>query len=144
MKLHPIQLRAIKVTRLSIVIHDQKEAADFAGEVNFRMQLGRSDFEQGNRNIAVGLRTTVKPTVAADQQPSFEIDVELAGQFEVDYSAFNFEDLPRWSEVNAPLLLVPYVREQVYGLALRAGVKGMMLPLIVSREAKGPVDEKRQ
>lgn len=136
MKLHPIQLKSITVNRLSITVNNQSIASDFEGEINFRMQRGISDFEKGNPNIAVGLRVYVNPVLEDDGKSPFEIEVELSGQFDVDYSEFDFEDLPRWAEVNAPMLLFPYVREQVYGLALRAGVKGMMLPLIISQPAR--------
>lgn len=136
MKLHPIQLKSITVTKLSIVINDPGVAADFEGEINFRMQRGVSDFERGNPDFAVGLRAGVRPEVEDGVDPSFEIDIELSGQFHADYEEFDFDDLPRWSEVNAPLLLWPYVREQVYGLSLRAGVKGMVLPLVISQPAR--------
>ncbi|MGE8495383.1 protein-export chaperone SecB [Comamonas sp.] len=138
-ELHPIQLRGIVVKNLSITVNDPKVAADYEGQVVFGMQRGVSEFERGRTSFAVGLRVDVKPETKDESEPSFEINVELSGQFTVDFDQFDFDDLPRWSEINAPLLLIPYVREQVYGLALRAGVKGMMIPLVISRPARKKV-----
>lgn len=137
-ELHPIQLHDVAVSRLSIVVSDHDNADEFDGEIDLALQLGTSEFRRDDRLFAVGLRATVKPStaVAEDGEPAFRIEVELSGQFAVDYSKFNFEDLRRWSEVNAPLLLLPYVREQIYGLALRAGVRRMIIPLFVSKPGR--------
>lgn len=132
-ELHPIQLRKIAVTHLRIIVNNFDIAEDFEGDVDLSLQRGVSDFNRDDSLIAVGLRATVNPVGGNGDDPAFHIEVELSGQFTVDYSLFDFEDIPRWAEINAPMLLLPYVREQVYGLALRAGVRGMMIPLFVSK-----------
>ncbi|WP_139235340.1 protein-export chaperone SecB [Paenacidovorax caeni] len=111
-------------------------ANDYEGDIDLSMQRGVSDFDRNDPLIAVGIRAIVQPVVEENVRPSFHIEVELSGQFTVDYNNFDFDDLPRWAEVNAPMLLLPYVREQVYGLALRAGIKGMMIPLFVSKPGR--------
>ncbi len=132
-ELHPIQLHDITVSRLSVVVRDHAAALSYGGEVDLNLQRGTSDFEFDDPTVAVGLRATVKPVDSSDEDAIFFVEVELSGQFTIDYSKFDFEDVPRWAEVNAPMLLLPYVREQIYGIALRAGLRQMMIPLLVAQ-----------
>ena len=130
--MHSIQLRDIFISRLSIQINDAKTAHDYAGEVELSLQIGTSKLVEGEGHIGVGILANVTPkTSESESTPAFVVDVELNGQFTVDLNTFKFENLERWSKVNAPFLLLPYVREQVYGLAIRAGVKGLIFPLFV-------------
>ena len=137
---HPIQLVEILVSRLSIVINDNMSAQEFDGDITLSMQRGTSNFDPLDEHIAVGMRAHVVPDQGESIEPSFEIEVELNGQFKVDYDRFNFEDLERWALVNAPTLLLPYVREQIYGLGLRAGLKNMIIPLFVQPKQVRKVD----
>lgn len=130
-ELHPIQLHEIGVTQLSCVITDIKAAKDFRGEIDLEIKTGISDLIPGDGHIAVGIQARVAPDGASAGDPIFEIKVEINGQFEVDLEKFKFEDLPDWAKINAPFLLLPYVREQIYGLALRAGMTGLVIPLFV-------------
>ncbi|WP_310637537.1 protein-export chaperone SecB [Delftia acidovorans] len=129
-ELHPIQLREITVSQLSIVVNDFNEAKHYEGEVDLVIKVGTSDFDEKDPFIAVGIEVNVSPRKSEPEaSAAFEIKVELSGQFEVNYELFKFEHLNRWAQINAPFLLMPFVREQVYGLALRAGVKGVVFPL---------------
>jgi preprotein translocase subunit SecB len=130
-ELHPIQLHEIGVTQLSCVINDVKAAKDFRGDIDLEIKTGISDLVPGDGHIAVGIQARVAPDVDGDNEPAFEIKVELSGQFEVDLERFKFEDLTDWAKINAPFLLLPYVREQIYGLGLRAGMTGLVIPLFV-------------
>jgi len=51
------------------------------------------------------------------------------GIFEVDEDKFPFKFIQNWAEKNAPLILYPYLREQVFSLSSRAGFGGTLLPL---------------
>lgn len=131
-ELHPIQLREITVSHLSISVHDFKEAKNYEGEVDLTIKIGTSDFDENDPFIAVGIKVSVAPRKSeSDASSSFEIKVELSGQFQVDFKQFKFEHLNRWAQINAPFLLMPFVREQVYGLAMRAGIKGVVFPLYI-------------
>lgn len=131
-EMHPIQLRDILISRLSIQINDAKTAHDYEGEIELSLQVGTSKLVKEVGHIGVGILANVIPKVSeSGTAPAFVVDVELNGQFTVDLEAFKFEDLERWSKVNAPFLLLPYVREHVYSLAIRAGVKGLIFPLFV-------------
>jgi preprotein translocase subunit SecB len=70
----------------------------------------------------VGLRVLADPistsetTGEGEQEedevlPAFSVEVELLGHFIVDYSKFKFEHLTSWAKINAPFLLLPFVRE---------------------------------
>lgn len=135
---HAIQLIDISVNKLSIHVDDHVVAREYEGELGLNLELGQSEFQEGDSHIAVGLRVVTDPVELITSKegstsgtPAFQIEVELVGHFEVDHQRFNFEDLAQWARVNAPFLLLPYVREQIYGLAVRAGIKGIVLPLFI-------------
>lgn len=132
---HPIQLHEITVAKLSVVVNDNEAANDFEGELSLETLTGVSDLSPDDPQFAVGMKAEVKPKIVEGQELAFVINVELSGQFRIDYSKFSFDDLGRWCEVNAPFILLPYLREQIYGIALRAGIRKMVIPLFVSRPA---------
>jgi preprotein translocase subunit SecB len=72
----------------------------------------------------------------------FDLLVELMGVFEVvnddPESGFNVEFIKQWARENAPMILYPYVREQMYGLTSRAGYSGVILPLMELPTIKFP------
>jgi|EBPBio282013_DNA_FD.fasta_scaffold10787_3 preprotein translocase subunit SecB len=147
-KHHPIQLREITVHKLNVTVNDPLVARDYEGEVSLKLEIGRSEFTEGDPNISVGLRVLADPistsetTGEGEQEedevlPAFSVEVELLGHFIVDYSKFKFEHLTSWAKINAPFLLLPFVREHVYSLAIHAGIKGLVLPLFV-QPGSGP------
>ncbi|MDR6453883.1 protein-export chaperone SecB [Variovorax paradoxus] len=140
-ELHPIQLHEIVVSQISCVINDPVAAKEFEGEIDLAIQSGTSDIEPGDSHVAVGIKATVTTVKKIDDKSIFEIFVDLNGQFIVDLERFKFEHLEEWSRTNAPFLLIPYVREHVYGMALRAGISGLILPLLI-QPRKLPSNEK--
>lgn len=144
--LHPIQLEEIVVSKLSLIVHKPRLAKKFLGEIDLKIKVGASEYEEGDPIVAVGIQVKATPKSKDGESPVFELDVELSGQFNVDYTQFKFEDLHEWSRINAPYLLLPYVREQLYGLALRAGIDNLILPLFIQPRIPGRVKppEKQQ
>lgn len=138
---HPIQLKEIAVSKLSIIINNHEKSIDYQGAVSMRMALGTSGFSVKERHISVGLRVKVEPVPADDtsaveslkdsEKLIFSLEVELQGHFVVDLDKFHQKHIEPWSKINAPFLLFPYVREHVYGLANRAGMRGLILPLFI-------------
>ena len=55
--------------------------------------------------------------------------VEILGLFNVDDERFPIKSVHSWAKQNAPLILYPYLREQVFSLTSRAGFEGTLLPL---------------
>jgi len=139
---HPIQLIDITVLKLNMTVSDPHVARDYEGEITLKLDIGRSELVQDDPNVSVGLRILFDSNSSSEtemvieqdgdsNQPAFSGEVELVGHFTVDYSKFKFEHLASWAKINAPFLLLPFVREQVYGLAIRAGIKGLVFPLFV-------------
>lgn len=137
---HAIQLHDILVSHLSVIVNDQEAAIGYDGEITLLMKHGTSDFVKDDPYIAVGMKAKVTPEAKDGEAPSFVIEVELAGQFSVDYEKFRFEDLERWAKVNAPSLLLPYLREQIYGLGSRAGLRSMIIPLFNQPRREKPAE----
>jgi preprotein translocase subunit SecB len=148
---HPIQLNNITVLKLNMAVNDPLVARDYEGEITLKFEIGRSEFIQNDPNISVGLRVFFGSSSSSeteafieqdggDNQPAFSGEVELVGHFTVDYSKFKFEHLTSWAKINAPFILMPFVREQVYGLSIRAGIRGLVFPLFV-QPGSGPKAE---
>lgn len=136
-ELHPIQLREIFVRQLSVVVNDQKIAMEETDEVKVSLFVGKPEVDEEKPFVAVGMRAIAIPKeVPEGASPAFKIEVELAGQFEVDYSRFDAADIDRWAEVNAPLLIIPFLREHLWGIGMRAGIRRIFLPLVISKPAK--------
>lgn len=138
---HPIQLQEIIISKLSVVIHDHETAIAYKGSVSMKMKNGRSNFSVDDKTIAIGIHMKVEPIQSEfpdnhknDDEintPAFVLEVELHGQFLIDLEKFQQKHIDLWAKINAPFLLLPYVREHIYGLANRAGIRGMMLPLFI-------------
>ena len=148
---HPIQLNDITVLKLNMTVNDPPVARDYEGEITLKLEIGRSEFVQNDPKVSVGLRILFDSSSSSetnvsveqdddDDQPAFSGEVELVGHFTVDYSKFKFEHLTSWAKINAPFILMPFVREQVYGLAIRAGIRGLVFPLFV-QPGSGPKAE---
>ncbi|HGE8285718.1 protein-export chaperone SecB [Serratia bockelmannii] len=138
---HAVQLRSLQVLKLSIEVHDVKTAhsADYQAG-NYAMEAGHSDFDTATSTIHVSMRVRAG-RFAVDEDNSeadneeyekqpVSIWVEVGGVFIVDTEEFPVEQIPHWAEFNAPLIIYPYVREQVYGLSTRVGIKPLLLPLL--------------
>ena len=144
-ELHPIQLKEIFVSELSALVHDQNAARDFQGNVNVKTKMGNTPYEEGSSFVGVRVDVSVAPALEEGKEcPSFEFSVKLEGHFEVDFTKFKPEYIDEWARVNAIFLIMPYVREHMYGLALRTGIRGIVLPMLVIPRlpSKGPVPPK--
>jgi len=102
-KLHPIQLEEILVEELELKIRDIKKAREEDITSEFSLKTGHSNYNSDSDNAPVYLK------------------VKLHGVFSVGEN-FPSEFVNDWAEKNAPLILVPFVRENIYSLASRAKV----------------------
>lgn len=121
---HPIQLKQVEVLELAF----SKYCDDLKDEdkSHFQFMHTYSDFDNENKTFGVKVRAEVYPPQGED---SYLISAEIAGVFSVDTESFNPERIESFSRRNGPLILYPYLREQVFGLAARAGVPAPTLPL---------------
>lgn len=137
---HPIQLQEVTINKLSVVIHDHEKALAYQGAVSMKMGTGKSDFSTDDRTISIGIKVKIEPAPSdtlekpenyINHNPAFVLEVELHGHFLINLEKFQINHIDPWAKSNAPFLLLPYVREHIYGLANRAGIRGMILPLFI-------------
>lgn len=128
LKLHPIQTRNIGVRELYIkakipTSHDLGEKGG-----TFSMKVSHSEYDHENKVIIVVARVEVGRDDDSEKSP-FEMTIEIAGEFEVDESKFPVDQINDWAKRNAPLILMPFLREHAYALTARCGFSPMLLPL---------------
>lgn len=129
MERHAIQLVNVTVDELHIKTLDRQnlDNEDFSRE--FSLTVGRSDYDPEQKTISVRLIMEMMPEEGANDRP-FEMRIAVAGHFEVDEERFPVAEIYKFAEINAPIILVPYIREQAYSLTIRAGVEPLIFPLI--------------
>ena len=123
---HPIQLNTLKVLELFIKVipeHDQQKLPDIG---KFSLFHGHNEYAQEEKAIAVKIGVEIGKEV---EETPFELRVEILGLFDVDDEKFPINSVHCWAKQNAPLILYPYLREQVFSLTSRAGFEGTLLPL---------------
>ncbi|EJG1716311.1 TPA: protein-export chaperone SecB [Vibrio parahaemolyticus] len=133
---HPIQLREIKVLKLSIEDNPDFEK-DHAPEdfSDFGFYHQHSDYDSEAQVFWVKVKAVVgRPedgckTEHDPKEAPFNMEVELVGLFSVDENSFNIEHIDSFARRNAPLVMYPYLREHVYSLTSRAGYDSTLLPL---------------
>ena len=129
-KCHPIQLQYVGIRELHI-----KSLVPPTSTYNYDIDIDDisqgsyiSDFDEENSCITVGLKTSLGH-VEGKAYP-FEFVVEIAGVFSVDVGDFAVESLDSWASGNAPVLLSPFMREQVFSLTAKCGFSPYILPLV--------------
>lgn len=129
MERHPVQLVNITVDELHIKTLDRQNIDDESYPREFSLTVGRSDYDAEKKMISVRLLMEMMPEEGAEDRP-FEMRIAVAGHFEVDEDNFPVAEINKFAERNAPIILVPYIREQAYALTMRAGVEPLIFPLI--------------
>jgi preprotein translocase subunit SecB len=125
---HPIQLDSMDVISMSFERLDD-ESVNKDDLESFNFYHAYNEYDQENKVFGVKIKAEVFSQ--KDSTEYFKIVVELAGLFTVDETKFNVEHIYSFASQNAPLILYPYLREQVYGISARAGVEMPILPLFV-------------
>jgi preprotein translocase subunit SecB len=128
-KLHPIQIQSYQVLELAIRVGDAEAADSYLdGRPEFTLSIGCQPYNENDKTVAIKVRAALEPT--QDVELPVKFSVELAARFSVDTEKFKEEYVNEWASKNAFFILYPYLREQVYALSQRAGLKGIMLPLL--------------
>lgn len=130
MKHHPIQLLNVQVEELSIKALDRVSFADKEYPKTFDYTVGRTDFNEETKQIAVKVDLSIKPDEDETIDRPFSLLVSVSAHFSVDTEVFPMDKIYNWAMHNAPIVILPYVREHVYSLSLRAGFEPVMLPLV--------------
>lgn len=124
LKKHPIQLMQVQIHELSFKINKVIKETSIDETPAFKLGFGHDILDEG-KIVAVGLKAKTENIKKA----KYAITVELVGVFSVG-KGFNVEMLPDWAKKNAPFILMPYLREHIYGLSLRAGILPVHMPLV--------------
>lgn len=127
MEKHPIQLEELVTRELILDLRNPAEARKESLEVQIKYSLGSSEYDSETKSIAIGLICEVNPD---NIEASLYIKVHVVGIFSINDLVFPMDKLEHWSEHNAPMLLMPYVRENIYTLSTRAQAN-LILPLVV-------------
>lgn len=125
-KPHAIQLIELRVAELAFKVN-LSAPKDSALE-EFSIATAHSDYDAEKHQIRVKMRVVSGDD--DDEDSILNLKVELLGVFEIDEKEFPVDKVIHWAEHNAPLVLYPYVRENVYSLTSRAGFTEALLPLI--------------
>lgn len=123
---HPIQLKKIRVERLSIEVDVTVVLTESPPE--FTLETQRTDFDPEKKSIGIKVAAIIGEDVDGRRQP-LRLHVIIVGEFEVNTEKFDVANLPHWAEHNGPLVMLPFLREHVSGLTVRAGVPQILLPL---------------
>ncbi|HCE9668800.1 TPA: hypothetical protein ACIR4Z_001801 [Pseudomonas aeruginosa] len=127
---HPIQLSNLTVDEIYFKRVAWDDSEDYPRD--FSLTVSRSDYDAEEKTISVRLEMKIVPTLDEAGEPDrpFEMRLLIAGHFEVDDSAFPVEHVHNWAETNAPIILIPYLREHAYSVSMRGGVSPVLFPLV--------------
>lgn len=125
-KKHAIQLVDLKIIELSFQARDSSAFRDDLEIEELSLISGYTDFDEKNKTINVKVRATI----GDDDDYPLRLVVDIRGKFSVNTDEFEIGNIESWAKRNAPLILYPYVRENVYSLSSRVGLKAVLLPLL--------------
>lgn len=124
---HPIQLIDVTVEELYFKKRGHKKPED--QELEFSLTVSRSDYDETEKMFSVKVEIEVEPEKESALKP-YEMRLSIAGHFKVDEDHFPNDKIYTFAERNAPIILIPYIREQAYSLTVRAGVEPLIFPLV--------------
>lgn len=126
--LHAINADHIGIRQLHILLREDASPESEINYEHYSIRTAQTQYDRESKSI--GVRVTVEAGADEDAGFPFEIRVSLNGLFTVDESRFPVEHIESWAKNNAFFIMFPYLREHVYALTVRAGVKPMLLPLL--------------
>jgi preprotein translocase subunit SecB len=126
--LHAIQLISLEILELHIEKDPSHEDTDQEiSSADFTLRHGHSEYDEQEKKI--GVRIIADVGNDEDHKLPYKLKVEILGIFSVDEEKFPKDKITHWAGHNAPLVLYPYLRENVYALATKVGLNGLILPL---------------
>lgn len=128
---HPIQLLHLTVRELTIRTHGSIPSQEEVNSANYSLMIATSLYNEADHifRVLVKVETGMGDDGVQTQSP-FSLRVEIAGDFHVDEKRFDRKHVEDFARHNAPFILYPYLREQVYGLTARAGFPPALLDLL--------------
>lgn len=125
-KLHAIQLIAVQITELSIRVTADPSTLNQFEEGFVQLQTAHTPYNEADKTVQVRVRAEVPE----DKGLPVSLHVEVVGAFQVDEDKFDKQYVEAWAKSNAPLVLYPFLREQVFSLTVRVGMQGLLIPLM--------------
>lgn len=119
---HPIQLKRIVIQELAFKVNT--DSPEIEAAFNF---VGRHKFDEETKIISVNIRASFGEDQALSK---YTVIVDILGLFEIDTERFNVSLIDEWAKKNAPYILHPYLRENIYSLTIHAGIQPLLLPLV--------------
>lgn len=130
MKRHPIQLINIFVDELHATVFDRVSFADNQYPKTFEYTVFSTEFDADDSTIAVKVEFTIQPADEELIDRPFSMKIVVSAVFSVDTDTFPVEMLNDWSFNNAPVVLIPFIRENAYALSSRIGFEPVLIPMI--------------
>ena len=130
---HPIQMDVIRVPELAIRMNRESDDSNeqSVGKGEFRMTCGHSEFDADAKEISVGVIIEIGEIDAPNEsEHEFDLRVRVEATFSIDTDVFPVDKIEHWASHNAPLIIYPYLREEVYSLTARALRSPKLLPLL--------------
>jgi Preprotein translocase subunit SecB len=137
---YPVQLNFLAVRELFIESFVPPSPDYVMSETSVEYLINRAPYEAQRRAIQIGMTAKIGGDEVPNPElveryrqqgkPLFRLRVHIMGDFRVDEATFPMEKLLRWSSVNAPFILYPFLREQVFALTARCGFRPVILPMV--------------
>jgi preprotein translocase subunit SecB len=129
---HPVQLVKIAIRELSVRSYSPPDPnISLENEAfNPKTTYGYGDFNTTDNSIQVFLAWQIGEDKPDSNYPAY-LKVDIVGFFKIiDPTKFPPDKIIEFAKVNAPFILMPYVRAEVFNLSARAGFKPLMLSLM--------------
>ena len=109
---------------------ERRQVEEGEGIVQDEIAYGIADSGYDSESHAIYVSVKVEIGEAESSLLPFNIRVRLGGLFEVDEEQFNVQHLQDWVSQSALFILMPYLRENVYALSNRVGLRPpVLLPM---------------
>lgn len=129
MKHHPIQLQGAYIDHLEVSVLDRHRFHDDDYAKDFKYKIYQTDFDDETSEVSVKVELVIEPGEEKLDRP-FSMRIVVVGHFKVDTEKFPVNFIPDWCQNNAPIILLPFIREHAYSLSVRAGFNPIILPLV--------------
>lgn len=127
-KLHPVQMRNLIVRELTLKIYNIVDAVKYQSG-DFTLSSGYSEYIKEDKRITVMMKCEIGSDKKNEVDIPFYLNVEISADFQINNNSFNEEFIYDWADKAAPYILLPYLREHVYSLSIKASIPPILLPL---------------
>lgn len=130
LKRHPISIDDVRVRELYIQGNVHPNDVEEGVEITYSISAGRSEYNSDDKTVIVAVKFETNDNDNKDKILPYTMRVELVARFTVDEENFSPDNVDDWADRNAPIVLIPYLREHVYSLTIRCGYNPLILPLV--------------